>query len=292
MTSVNTTRSSRPSQNRGDWFQDALPRLVLSPSLVIVLVFVYGFILFTMYLSFTDSRLLPSFGWVGWQNYDRLFQIREWDTAVVNLLVFGALYITICCVLGLFLAILLDQKDPRRRCVAPDLPLSDGAVVSSSPATAWKWIMDPGIGIAERSMRSVGLGPAFTFNWIKDRDMAIYTVVIAAVWQTSRLRDGDVPCRLCAASTTRVTQGCTNRWGVERGSLYRRIVIPLLASGVSCQLLSFSRIIADQILRPDHRTDGGRSRAQRPRTARDLHVFLHLHPQFRWASGLRRPRSC
>ena len=34
------------------------------------LIFVYGFILFTFYLSFTDSRILPSFGWVGWQNYD------------------------------------------------------------------------------------------------------------------------------------------------------------------------------------------------------------------------------
>ena len=45
-----------------------LPKLVLSPSLVMVLVFVYGFIFFSVYLSFTDSRLLPSFGWVGLEN--------------------------------------------------------------------------------------------------------------------------------------------------------------------------------------------------------------------------------
>ena len=39
-----------------------LPKLVLSPSLLMILVFVYGFIFFSVYLSFTDSRLLPSFG--------------------------------------------------------------------------------------------------------------------------------------------------------------------------------------------------------------------------------------
>ena len=55
-------------QTRGggrEWLRDALPKLVLSPSFAIVLIFVYGFILFTLYLSFTDSKILPSFGWVG-----------------------------------------------------------------------------------------------------------------------------------------------------------------------------------------------------------------------------------
>ena len=59
-----------------DWLRDALPKLVLSPSFAIVLIFVYGFILFTFLLSFTDSKILPSFGWVGWQNYQRLFGLR------------------------------------------------------------------------------------------------------------------------------------------------------------------------------------------------------------------------
>ena len=54
--------SLRPRGRTGasDWLRDDLPKLVLSPSLAVVLVFVYGFILFTVYLSFTDSRMLPS----------------------------------------------------------------------------------------------------------------------------------------------------------------------------------------------------------------------------------------
>jgi glucose/mannose transport system permease protein len=223
MTSINTTRSSRPSQNRGDWLQDALPRLVLSPSLVIVLVFVYGFILFTMYLSFTDSRLLPSFGWVGWQNYDRLFQIREWDTAVVNLLVFGALYITICCVLGLFLAILLDQKI-RAEGMIRTIYLYPMALSFIVTGIAWKWFLDPGIGL-QAVVRSWGWED-FTFTWIKDSDLAIYTIVLAAVWQTS----GFVMAMFLAG-----LRGIDNEVmkaaqidGASTVALYRRIIIPQL----------------------------------------------------------------
>ena len=40
--------------------QDWIPKLVLSPSLAVIMVFVYGFIIYTVYLSFTDSKMLPS----------------------------------------------------------------------------------------------------------------------------------------------------------------------------------------------------------------------------------------
>ena len=57
--------------------QSLLPKLVLSPSLAMVLVFVYGFIIFSVYLSFTDSRLLPSYEWVGWENYSKLRRLSH-----------------------------------------------------------------------------------------------------------------------------------------------------------------------------------------------------------------------
>src|SRR5262245_65611559 len=80
--------------------QRALPRIVLAPSFAVVLVVVYGFILFTGLLSFTDSKILPSFGFVGWENYAKLWGFRNWITALQNLAIFGTLYIVICSVLG------------------------------------------------------------------------------------------------------------------------------------------------------------------------------------------------
>lgn len=206
-----------------DRLRDALPKLVLSPTIAIVAIFVYGFIAFTLYLSFTDSRILPTFGWVGWQNYQNLFKIRAWDTAVSNLVVFGVLYITVCCVLGLLLAILLDQKI-RAEGFIRTIYLYPMALSFIVTGIAWKWFLDPGIGI-EAVVRGWGW-ETFTFNWIKDRNFAIYTIVIAAVWQTSgfvmamflaglRGIDGEM---MKAAQID----------GASTFALYRRIVIPQL----------------------------------------------------------------
>lgn len=204
-------------------FQDWLPRLVLSPSLAAVLVFVYGFIAFTVYLSFTDSRMLPSYDWVGLENYSKLWGLRHWHTAIANLGIFALLYITICTAIGLTLAIFLDQKIRGEGLLRPIYlyPMALSFIVTG---TAWKWFLDPGIGL-EHTMHLWGW-ESFEFGWIKDRDMAIYTVVIAAVWQSS----GFVMAMFLAG-----LRGIDNEIlkaaqidGASNWNLYRRIVIPLL----------------------------------------------------------------
>jgi len=165
-----------------NYAQSRLPKLVLAPSFVLVLVFVYGFIAYTGWLSLSDSKMLPSHGYVGLENYERLFTRRHWMTALNNLWIFGGLYIVICSCLGLFLAILLDQKIRAEGFIRPIFlyPMALSFIVTG---TAWKWFLDPGIGL-EATMQAWGWA-SFEFRWIKDRDMAIYTVVIAAVWQSS-----------------------------------------------------------------------------------------------------------
>jgi glucose/mannose transport system permease protein len=204
-------------------FQHWLPKLVLSPSLAMVLVFVYGFILFSVYLSFTDSRLLPSFGWVGWENYSKLWRLSHWETSITNMGIFAALYIGICTVLGLGLAIFLDQKI-RGEGMIRTIYLYPMALSFIVTGTAWKWFLDPGIGL-ENVMQSWGW-TSFEFDWIKNRDFAIYTVVLAAVWQTS----GFVMAMFLAG-----LRGIDNEIlkaaqmdGASNWNLYRRIIIPQL----------------------------------------------------------------
>ncbi|WP_180899419.1 carbohydrate ABC transporter permease [Martelella soudanensis] len=215
--------SAQRSGRAGDFLRDALPKIVLSPSLAMVLIFVYGFIAFTVYLSFTDSRILPSFDLVGWKNYINLFRLRAWTIAIKNVAIFGSLYIIFCCFIGLMLAIFLDQKI-RAEGFIRSIYLYPMALSFIVTGTAWKWFLDPGIGL-EAVMHSWGW-TSFQFNWIKSNQMAIYTIVIAAVWQTSgfvmamflaglRGIDGEV---LKAAQID----------GASNFALYRRIVIPQL----------------------------------------------------------------
>ena len=203
--------------------QDWIPKLVLSPSLAAIMVFVYGFILYTVYLSFTDSKMLPSYDLVGWENYGKLWGLSAWWTAIANLGIFASLYILICTAIGLTLAILLDQKIRGEGVLRPIYlyPMALSFIVTG---TAWKWFLDPGIGI-ENTLHLWGW-ESFHFGWIKDRDMAIYTIVIAAVWQTS----GFVMAMFLAG-----LRGIDNEIlkaaqidGASNWNLYRRIVIPLL----------------------------------------------------------------
>src|SRR5258706_6126599 len=87
-----------------------LPRLLLSPSALLVLVCVYGYIMFTVYLSFTPSTMMPTYDWAGGSSYRRLMGLENWSVAVGNLWVFASLYIVIAMALGLLFAILIDQK--------------------------------------------------------------------------------------------------------------------------------------------------------------------------------------
>ncbi len=160
----------------------ALPKLLLSPSVLLVLVCVYGYIMFTIYLSFTSSTLMPSYEWAGTASYQRLFAQENWRIALSNLWVFASLYIGVAVVLGLGFAILIDQHI-RAEGAFRSIFLYPMALSFIVTGTAWKWLLDPGVGL-EHTMHNIGW-ESFAFGWIKDSDMAIYCVVIAAVWQTT-----------------------------------------------------------------------------------------------------------
>ncbi|KXF78566.1 ABC transporter permease [Paramesorhizobium deserti] len=203
--------------------QDWVPKLVVSPSFLLILIFVYGFILYTGYLSLTNSRMLPSYGFVGLENYYKLWRLPHWWRAITNLGIFASLYILISSVIGLGLAILLDQKIRAEGLLRPIYlyPMALSFIVTG---TAWKWFLDPGIGL-ENTMHQLGW-TSFAFNWIKDRHMAIYTVVIAAVWQSS----GFVMAMFLAG-----LRGVDNEIikaaqidGASTITIYRRIIIPLM----------------------------------------------------------------
>jgi len=165
-----------------DAIQAALPKIVLGPTLLCSLIFVYGFIVWTGILSFTKSRMLPNYEFVGFAQYVALFENERWWVALRNLCIFGGLFIFVCLAVGLLLAILLDQKI-RVEGVLRSIYLYPMALSFIVTGTAWKWILNPGLGV-ERLVQQMGF-PGFTFDWLVNPQMSIYTVVIAGAWQSS-----------------------------------------------------------------------------------------------------------
>jgi glucose/mannose transport system permease protein len=162
-----------------------LARIAMSFSylvLVSVILYVVGFTLWTMWISVTDSTLLPDYTYVGFKHYQRLIQARVWQVAYVNLAIYATGFISITTVVGMLLAILIDQKIKSEN-VLRTIYLYPMALSFVITGTVWAWILNPSIGI-EHLAHTLGW-VKFHFDWLVDRDMAIYTVVIAAVWQAS-----------------------------------------------------------------------------------------------------------
>ncbi|WP_052642224.1 carbohydrate ABC transporter permease [Pseudorhizobium banfieldiae] len=159
-----------------------LPQIVVSPLFAISLFFVYGFIAWTIYISFTKSGVMPDYTLQGLHQYQRLWSTPRWYIAVTNLFIFTSLFILGCLLIGGLLAVLLDQRI-RAEGLLRTIYLYPMALSFIVTGTAWKWILNPTLGI-ERLMHEWGFSD-FRFDWIVDPQMAIYTVVIAGVWQSS-----------------------------------------------------------------------------------------------------------
>ena len=206
-----------------NFLEKNLPKIVLAPTTIVMIVCMYGFIAWTGLLSLTKSRMMPQWEFVGLDQYVRLFNNPRWDVAVDNLFIFLILFIFIALVLGLLLAIFLDQKI-RNEGVIRTIYLYPMAISFIVTGTAWKWILNPGLGI-EKLVNDLGF-VGFEFRWLVEADMAIYTIVIAAIWQSS----GFVMA-LFLAGLRGVDDNLTKAAKIDGAStirLYWHVILPLM----------------------------------------------------------------
>jgi len=212
---------------------EIIPKLLLSPTFVVMVVFIYGFIFWTIYISMTDSKLMPNYRFVGLEQYLILFKEPRWWVAIKNLFIFSFLFVLLCVVSGLILAILLDQKIKGEN-VLLTIYLSPMAVSLIVTGVAWKWILNPELGV-ERFMQQLGF-INFKFRWLVDPNMAIYTVVIAAVWQATGYAMALFLAGLRAIDNSLIEAAKVD--GANMFQIYTRVIIPCLKPAfLSCVVI-------------------------------------------------------
>lgn len=135
-------------------------------------------------MSFTASRILPDYTFIGMQQYERLFTNARWQTAFGNMFLFGTLFTVGSLIVGGFLAIAIDAK-LRAEPVFRGIFLYPFALSFIVAGLAWRWLLDPTFGF-EKMIHDMGF-ESFQFAWITDPNFAIYTVVIAGVWRNAGL---------------------------------------------------------------------------------------------------------
>lgn len=161
-----------------------IPFAALMPMAIITIVAYLGTVLWSIKISLSNSRTLPTDSFVGMAQYVKLFDNDRWLLSIQNIGIYALLFIVASMLIGFLLAVFIDQKVSAEG-VLRTIFLYPYAMSFVATGLVWQWMLTPGIGI-EYAIHRIGF-PDFKFDWIIDQDMVIYTVVIATVWQAAGL---------------------------------------------------------------------------------------------------------
>jgi glucose/mannose transport system permease protein len=219
-------------------FETWLPKLVVAPAFVLGFAFIYGFMVWNGVLSVTGSRMLPNYSeFVGLEQYQKLFEMDRWWVALRNLGIFSVLYVGGSMLIGMVLAIFLDQK-VRGEGALRTIFLYPMALSFIVTGTAWKWILNPSLGL-EKLMHDLGWS-SFHFDWLVQSDTAIYCVVIAGIWQSAGFAMA-----LFLAGLRGIDDSIIKAAQIDGASLpriYWRIILPILRPVVFSTILVLAHL--------------------------------------------------
>jgi glucose/mannose transport system permease protein len=159
-------------------------KIAAIPMILTTMVIFVGCSAWTVYYSFTNSKLLPDSTFAGLVQYERLFTTDRWYLAMENIVIFGILSMLFSLIVGFMLAAFLDQKI-RFENTFRTIYLYPFAMSFIVTGLVWQWMLNPELGL-EKVVRGWGF-ESFRFDWLVQRETAIYTILIAALWQGTGL---------------------------------------------------------------------------------------------------------
>lgn len=175
-----TPRTRAPSatpRERREWLLFAL---LIGPNLLLFAVFTYWPLLYNFYLSFVRWNFLrPRRPFVGLENYIDVFTSARFWTIVANTLAFTIWSVGLTLVLGLALALLLNQP-LRGRNAARAALFSPAVMAGAVVAVVWSYIFDPRYGLLDQLLGFVGLNSP---DWLNDPAWAMPAVILVYVWK-------------------------------------------------------------------------------------------------------------
>ena len=203
--------------------------LLVSPSLLAVAVFVYGFIGWTGRVSFSQwTGLLPDYTWIGLENYRQLFADPRFQIDLRNMVLFTTVFVLGALLLGLVEALLLDQG-LKGEAFFRNLFLFPLAISYIVTGVVWRWLMNPAAGarLSGLNLLFERLGLSFLINdWYTTPGWGIVFIAIPAIWQMSGFTMAIYLAGLRAVPEE--LREAARVDGASEWQIYTRIVLPRL----------------------------------------------------------------
>lgn len=204
--------------------------LLVSPSILAILIFVYGFIAWSARVSVSAWKgLNPDYTWVALSNYKELFADPRFHIDIRNTVIFTVIFVLGSQLLGLTLALLLDQG-LRGEGFFRSIFLFPMAISYIVTGVVWRWLMNPAMGTRMSGLNLLfkNMGLEFLVNqWHTTPNWGIAAIAVAAIWQMSGFTMA-----LYLAGLRAIPQELHEAARVDGASefaIFRRIVFPLLA---------------------------------------------------------------
>ena len=179
--------------------------------------------LWTVYHSFTNSRMLPKSEFIGLAQYERLWSSDRWYMSIENLAIYGVCSLVFSLLIGFMLAALLDQKT-RFENTFRTIFLYPFALSFIVTGLVWQWILNPDYGV-QKIVRSLGFD-SFVFNPLYNMDIVIYGILAAGLWQGT----GFIMCLMLAGlrGIDQEIWKAARIDGIPMWKTYIQIVIPMM----------------------------------------------------------------
>jgi len=174
------TQPGRPNQ----LFRNLNSKIASIPMILTAVVIFLGGTIWTVTYSFTNSKLLPRLNFVGFEQYERLWDTPRWIVSIQNLATYGCLSLIFSLTIGFLLAALMDQKI-RFENTFRTIFLYPFALSFIVTGLVWQWLLNPEFGV-QSVVRSLGW-TSFTFDPLYNSDIVIYGILLAALWQGTGL---------------------------------------------------------------------------------------------------------
>jgi glucose/mannose transport system permease protein len=190
---------------------------------------VYGFIAWTLRVSLVKwTGLSPDYTWVGLQNYINLFSDRRFQIALSNTTIFTLVFMGGCLLVGLLMAILLDQGLPGEG-IFRNVYLFPMAISFIVTGVVWRWLMNPAMGdrLSGINLLFHYLGLDFLINtWYNTPTYGIAAIALAGIWQMS----GYIMALYLAGlrAIPEEVREAARVDGANEFQMYRYIILPLL----------------------------------------------------------------
>jgi multiple sugar transport system permease protein len=169
----------RSSRSRISRKENRAGFLFALPWLIGLVVFLIGPIIASVLLSFTNWNLISPARWVGLENYRDMIHSREFWQSIKVTLFYASLSVPLYLVLGLALAILLNQRI-RGMYVFRTILFLPTVLSGVAVAVLWVSLLNPDLGVVNQVLRWIGIDDPP--RWLLSPTWAVPAIVLMGLW--------------------------------------------------------------------------------------------------------------